>query len=197
MKMASCRVGITLVLEAMLWTSGALAGNPYTPLTGSGGPQKHDLPGQRSNLLKPKPSDTASTSVTYQSLSTATFTVRASGIGAGVWNPTSLQAQTGQWVTVEITPLDELKDPKAEPAHLEFRTQGADKPSCSVSFDNGAKAGLTQTKAFSATSSGRIQYATEGKLSVKVVLTLSFTRPEGASGGGGGGSGDTHGQQTR
>ena len=130
---------------------------------------------------QPASSDSVSTTDTTEPPRAATFTVRASELGAGRWNPTSMKAQAGQWVLVEVTTIDDLRDTKdtrAKAPRIYFKMQDQDKPSCSVSFGRTDKAGQTRKTAIKVSSDDRVQYATEGKFSVKVNMTLSDTQPE-------------------
>jgi len=107
------------------------------------------------------------------------FTVRASQINEGSWSQTSLKAEAGQWVVIQVMNIEDFKNTTDKGGKIQFRTQGGNSPSCSVSFGRTAKAGQIRKTAFCVSSGGRVQYATQGKFSIDVAMTLSDTQPDG------------------
>jgi hypothetical protein len=81
---------------------------------------------------------------------------------------------------VEVTLIDDLKDEKdaRKPTpQIAFKVERSENPACAVRFSRVARAGEVQKSSFGVPSGGRIRYATEGKLSAKVTLTLSDGNP--------------------
>lgn len=114
----------------------------------------------------------SSNSLTQQ----ASFGVRASELGAGGWNSTSLDAKKGQWVLVENKPLGQMLNQNNKPGTLFFKPKDESNPSCSISISPSAKPNQTQRTSFRVTADGRIMYATKGTFAVEVKLTLSDTQ---------------------
>jgi hypothetical protein len=125
----------------------------------------------------PPPSKKPPTTPT-PSTNQVSFAVHGSQIDSGNWHCLGLRVRAGEWVLVESDVLEALMNPNLPDGYLLAGVTEGAKSSCQLRYKSGeTQEGAKQQIAFQATSDGLVGYATQNKVHLKVVMTVTNECP--------------------